>query len=147
MDDGELEGKDVALKLVHTADWHLGMTFPSFAAESRLRLTRARLEVVDPHRRVADVRHVIGSGELDESRGRQQCVRLSCSIDADDMVLEPVQQQHRRGDLTQQRPNVDHVHHLEQLPDRRRRRGLALVARFPRPIPRIVRHARHPGRE
>jgi DNA repair exonuclease SbcCD nuclease subunit len=52
LDDGALEGDDfegddLALKLVHTADWHLGMTFPSFAPESRLRLTRARLEVVD----------------------------------------------------------------------------------------------------
>jgi DNA repair exonuclease SbcCD nuclease subunit len=37
----------VALKLVHTADWHLGMTFPSFDAEARLRLSRARLEVID----------------------------------------------------------------------------------------------------
>lgn len=41
-----LEG-GVALKLIHTADWHLGMTFPSFGPDARLRLTRARLEVVD----------------------------------------------------------------------------------------------------
>jgi DNA repair exonuclease SbcCD nuclease subunit len=37
----------VALKLIHTADWHLGMTFPAFGPDARLRLTRARLEVVD----------------------------------------------------------------------------------------------------
>jgi len=37
----------VGLKLVHTADWHLGMTFPSFDPEARLRLSRARLDVVD----------------------------------------------------------------------------------------------------
>jgi len=37
----------VALKLVHTADWHLGMTFPSFDADARLRLSRARLEAID----------------------------------------------------------------------------------------------------
>lgn len=37
----------MALKLVHTADWHLGMTFPSFDADARLRLSRARLEVID----------------------------------------------------------------------------------------------------
>ncbi len=43
-----LEGDDaVALKLVHTADWHLGMTFPAFGPDARLRLTRARLDVVD----------------------------------------------------------------------------------------------------
>jgi DNA repair exonuclease SbcCD nuclease subunit len=39
--------ESVALKLVHTADWHLGMTFPSFEADARLRLSRARLEVID----------------------------------------------------------------------------------------------------
>ncbi|HWO14890.1 MAG TPA: metallophosphoesterase [Polyangiaceae bacterium] len=37
----------MALKLVHTADWHLGMTFPAFDADARLRLSRARLDVVD----------------------------------------------------------------------------------------------------
>ena len=37
----------VGLKLVHTADWHLGMTFPAFDPEARLRLSRARLDVVD----------------------------------------------------------------------------------------------------
>jgi DNA repair exonuclease SbcCD nuclease subunit len=37
----------VALKIIHTADWHLGMTFPAFGPDARLRLTRARLEVVD----------------------------------------------------------------------------------------------------
>jgi len=43
-----LGGEDqVALKLVHTADWHLGMSFPAFGPDARLRLTRARLDVVD----------------------------------------------------------------------------------------------------
>lgn len=37
----------MGLKLVHTADWHLGMTFPAFDPEARLRLSRARLDVVD----------------------------------------------------------------------------------------------------
>ena len=35
------------MKILHTADWHLGMTFPAFDADARLRLSRARLEVVD----------------------------------------------------------------------------------------------------
>src|SRR3982751_6093537 len=39
--------ESVALKLVHTADWHLGMTFPSFDPDARLRLSRARREVID----------------------------------------------------------------------------------------------------
>ena len=40
------EGKDVALTLLHTADWHLGRRFQSFPNDQELRLTRARLEVV-----------------------------------------------------------------------------------------------------
>ncbi len=40
------EGKDVALTLLHTADWHLGRRFQSFPRDQELRLTRARLEVV-----------------------------------------------------------------------------------------------------
>ena len=36
----------MALTLLHTADWHLGRRFQSFAREQELRLTRARLEVV-----------------------------------------------------------------------------------------------------
>jgi DNA repair exonuclease SbcCD nuclease subunit len=48
LDDAAEEAIDVvALKLVHTADWHLGMTFPSFDGDARLRLSRARLEVID----------------------------------------------------------------------------------------------------
>ncbi len=39
--------EEVALKLLHTADWHLGMRFSSFDDADELKLTRARLEVVD----------------------------------------------------------------------------------------------------
>jgi len=42
-----LEDDDVALKFVHTADWHLGRRFPSFDAADQLKLSRARLEVID----------------------------------------------------------------------------------------------------
>jgi DNA repair exonuclease SbcCD nuclease subunit len=35
------------LKLVHTADWHLGRRFPSFPEEAQKKLSRARMEVVD----------------------------------------------------------------------------------------------------
>ena len=38
---------DVALKLLHTADWHLGMRFPSFAEEHQRTLMRARMDVLD----------------------------------------------------------------------------------------------------
>ena len=48
MDEPEWDGRgDVALKLVHTADWHLGATFPSFDELPRQRLSRARLSVID----------------------------------------------------------------------------------------------------
>ncbi len=38
---------DVALKLLHTADWHLGMRFPSFSEEHQRILMRARMDVLD----------------------------------------------------------------------------------------------------
>jgi len=37
----------VALTLVHTADWHLGMRFRQFEREDAMKLSRARLEVID----------------------------------------------------------------------------------------------------
>jgi Calcineurin-like phosphoesterase len=43
----ELQDGSVALKLVHTADWHLGATFPSFDELGRQQLSRARLSVID----------------------------------------------------------------------------------------------------
>lgn len=39
--------EDVVLKLLHTADWHLGRDFPSFSAEARRKLARARIDVLD----------------------------------------------------------------------------------------------------
>jgi DNA repair exonuclease SbcCD nuclease subunit len=38
---------DVALKIVHTADWHLGRRFPSFGEEQAKKLARERLAVVE----------------------------------------------------------------------------------------------------
>jgi DNA repair exonuclease SbcCD nuclease subunit len=66
----EAEGKDVALTLLHTADWHLGKRFQSFPREQELRLTRARLEVVG---RILDLAHsrnvdaVMCAGDLFDS--------------------------------------------------------------------------------
>ncbi len=48
----EREDEDVALKLLHTADWHLGRRFPSFDEADRLKLMRSRLDAV---RRVLDL--------------------------------------------------------------------------------------------
>ena len=41
------ETPEVALKILHTADWHLGRRFPSFSEEDETKLTRARIEAVD----------------------------------------------------------------------------------------------------
>ena len=38
---------DIVLKLLHTADWHLGKRFRSFSEESEKKLTRARLDVLE----------------------------------------------------------------------------------------------------
>ena len=37
---------DVVLRLLHTADWHLGRRFPSFPEEAQKKLSRARMDVV-----------------------------------------------------------------------------------------------------
>ncbi|HLK65074.1 MAG TPA: DNA repair exonuclease [Bryobacteraceae bacterium] len=37
----------MALKILHTADWHLGRAFPSFTEEDQTKLTRARIDAVD----------------------------------------------------------------------------------------------------
>lgn len=43
----EKDTDPVALKLLHTADWHLGRRFQSFDADDEKQLTRARLQVLD----------------------------------------------------------------------------------------------------
>ena len=39
-------GGDVVLRILHTADWHLGRRFPSFPEEAQKKLSRARMEVI-----------------------------------------------------------------------------------------------------
>jgi DNA repair exonuclease SbcCD nuclease subunit len=39
--------EDIVLRFLHTADWHLGRRFRSFTQEQELKLTRARLDVLD----------------------------------------------------------------------------------------------------
>lgn len=46
-DGTDEEDDDLALKLLHTADWHLGRRFPGFPAEAALELMRARMSVID----------------------------------------------------------------------------------------------------
>ena len=48
----------MALTLLHTADWHLGLRFRAFEPEQEKRLTRARLEVVGRILDVAESRGV-----------------------------------------------------------------------------------------
>lgn len=40
------KGEEIVLKLLHTADWHLGRRFRSFRDEAALMLSRARLDVL-----------------------------------------------------------------------------------------------------
>lgn len=64
----ELDLEDeVALKILHTADWHLGKKFVSFADADRPKLTRARLDVIDRILNVAEqstVDAVLCAGDL-----------------------------------------------------------------------------------
>ena len=63
-DDGEDE---VALTVLHTADWHLGKRFVGFDEADRPKLTRARLDVIDRILNVAEahsVAAVLCAGDL-----------------------------------------------------------------------------------
>lgn len=58
---------DIVLKLLHTADWHLGKRFPSFSKEQEMKLTRARIEALDRLLRAAErlaVDAVLCAGDL-----------------------------------------------------------------------------------
>src|SRR5215472_2213119 len=50
--DPRTEAGDVVLRLLHTADWHLGRRFPSFPEDGQKKLSRARMDVVG---RILDV--------------------------------------------------------------------------------------------
>jgi DNA repair exonuclease SbcCD nuclease subunit len=73
-----MEREDIVLKLLHTADWHLGRPFRSFPPEAAARLMRARLEVL--HR-------VLGEAE------RNQVHAVLC---AGDLFDEPAPAPHFR---------------------------------------------------
>jgi DNA repair exonuclease SbcCD nuclease subunit len=58
---------EIVLKLLHTADWHLGRRFPRFDEEAQRKLSRARLEVVDRILHAAErnfVNAVLCAGDL-----------------------------------------------------------------------------------
>src|SRR6516165_4063423 len=44
--DRSTELGDVVLRVLHTADWHLGRRFPSVPEEGQKKLSRARMDVV-----------------------------------------------------------------------------------------------------
>jgi DNA repair exonuclease SbcCD nuclease subunit len=46
LSDFPTESGDVMLRLLHTADWHLGRRFPSFPDEAQKKLSRARMDVI-----------------------------------------------------------------------------------------------------
>jgi DNA repair exonuclease SbcCD nuclease subunit len=66
----EVVEHEMAIKILHTADWHLGRRFRSFTEEQEVRLTRARLEAVS---RILDLAHsrnvdaVLCAGDLFDS--------------------------------------------------------------------------------
>lgn len=63
----DVEEDDVALKVLHTADWHLGKPFVGFDEADRPKLTRARLDVIDRILNVAEhntVHAVLCAGDL-----------------------------------------------------------------------------------
>src|SRR6516162_8049338 len=44
--DSGTESGEVVLRLLHTADWHLGRRFLSFPEEAQKKLSRARMDVI-----------------------------------------------------------------------------------------------------
>src|ERR1700688_4305021 len=44
--DSRAESGEVVLRLLHTADWHLGRRFPSFPEDAQKKLSRARMDVI-----------------------------------------------------------------------------------------------------
>ena len=86
------EEGEMALTLLHTADWHLGLRFPAFEAEQQKRLTRARLEVVTRILDVAESRRVdavLCAGDLFNEQAPEQLWWGG--------VLQELQQRQRRG--------------------------------------------------
>jgi DNA repair exonuclease SbcCD nuclease subunit len=58
---------EIVLKLLHTADWHLGRRFPRFDEEAQQKLSRARLTVIDRILHTAEcklVNAVLCAGDL-----------------------------------------------------------------------------------
>jgi len=65
-----MEEQDVALKILHTADWHLGLRFNSFGEGDSVKLTRARIEAVDKLLGLAEsyaVNAVLCAGDIFDS--------------------------------------------------------------------------------
>jgi DNA repair exonuclease SbcCD nuclease subunit len=61
------EEDETVLKLLHTADWHLGRRFGRFGEDGQRKLTRARLEAVDRILRIAErklVHAILCAGDL-----------------------------------------------------------------------------------
>jgi DNA repair exonuclease SbcCD nuclease subunit len=67
MTNPDLEEEEIVLRVLHTADWHLGKRFRGFPEEDAKKLTRARLEVLDAIFSVAErnsVHAVLCAGDL-----------------------------------------------------------------------------------
>src|SRR5277367_381895 len=65
--DRTSEPGDVVIRLLHTADWHLGRRFPAFPEEAQKKLSRARMDVIGTILNVARrnaVKAVLCAGDL-----------------------------------------------------------------------------------
>lgn len=83
-DETEPRNDDVALKILHTADWHLGRRFASFSEEDAKKLGRARFDAVETMLGLAErsqVDAVICAGDLfDEPNPRAEHYRRLADV-------------------------------------------------------------------
>lgn len=89
------EDDDVALKLLHTADWHLGRGFGLFSESDALTLMRARMDAIDALLGCADANRVdavLAAGDLFDAPdpGRQWWQPLLDKLRARDFTSRPL---------------------------------------------------------
>ncbi|MDP6117418.1 MAG: DNA repair exonuclease [Planctomycetota bacterium] len=91
----QTDQSEVALRILHTADWHLGMRFPSMDEVDQVKLSRARLEVIDDILAEAeawDVAAILCAGDLfdEPSPDKQWWEGLLTALEKRDFSNRPV---------------------------------------------------------
>ena len=95
------------LRLLHTADWHLGRRFPSFPEEAQKKLSRARMDVIATNREVRLIAVHVERGAMDAPdaypcvtgfarRKRHREVVLSCLRSARPRIEDHVRRERIR---------------------------------------------------